>query len=91
MPTGVSAAVSEARDVSDEDLVRAERVAIGASRRRMGDPLPGRRLHQLAIAWVLRDARVTSALIGASSVEHLEANLKAATRRGHQQLTENDR
>jgi len=34
----------------------------------------GQSLAQLAIAWVLRDARVTSALIGASSVEQLEAN-----------------
>jgi L-glyceraldehyde 3-phosphate reductase len=31
----------------------------------------------MAIAWVLRDARVTSALIGASSVAQLEANVAA--------------
>ena len=37
----------------------------------------GQSLAQLAIAWVLRDARVTSALIGASSVEQLEANVAA--------------
>jgi len=37
----------------------------------------GQSLAQLAIAWVLRDARVTSALIGASSVEQLEANAAA--------------
>jgi L-glyceraldehyde 3-phosphate reductase len=35
----------------------------------------GQTLAQLAIAWVLRDPRVTSALIGASSVEQLEANV----------------
>jgi len=35
----------------------------------------GQSLAQLALAWVLRDDRVTSALIGASSVEQLEANL----------------
>ena len=35
-------------------------------------------LAQLAISWVLRDPRVTSALIGASSVEQLEANVEAA-------------
>ena len=29
----------------------------------------------MAIAWTLRDPRVTSALIGASSVEQLEANV----------------
>ena len=37
----------------------------------------GQTLAQLALAWVLRDPRVTSALIGASSVEQLEANLAA--------------
>jgi L-glyceraldehyde 3-phosphate reductase len=35
----------------------------------------GQSLAQLALAWVLRDERVTSALIGASSLEQLEANL----------------
>jgi L-glyceraldehyde 3-phosphate reductase len=37
-------------------------------------------LAQLALAWVLRDSRVTSALIGASSVAQLEANLAALDR-----------
>ena len=37
----------------------------------------GQTLAQLAIAWVLRDAPVTSAVIGASSVEQLEANVGA--------------
>jgi L-glyceraldehyde 3-phosphate reductase len=37
----------------------------------------GQALAQLAIAWVLRDPRVTSALIGASSVEQLEQNVAA--------------
>lgn len=37
----------------------------------------GQSLAQLALAWVLRDERVTSALIGASSVEQLEANVAA--------------
>ena len=40
----------------------------------------GQTLAQLAVAWVLRDARVTSALIGASSVEQLEANVAALER-----------
>ena len=35
----------------------------------------GQELSQMAIAWVLRDRRVTSALIGASSVEQLEQNI----------------
>jgi L-glyceraldehyde 3-phosphate reductase len=37
----------------------------------------GQTLAQLALAWVLRDQRVTSALIGASSVEQLEDNVAA--------------
>ncbi len=37
----------------------------------------GQSLAQMAISWVLRDPRVTSALIGASSVEQLEENLQA--------------
>jgi L-glyceraldehyde 3-phosphate reductase len=35
----------------------------------------GQTLAQLAIAWVLRDPRMTSALVGASSVEQLRENL----------------
>jgi len=38
----------------------------------------GQSLAQMAISWVLRDQRVTSALIGASSVAQLEENLAAA-------------
>jgi L-glyceraldehyde 3-phosphate reductase len=37
----------------------------------------GQTLAQMALAWALRDPRVTSAVIGASSVEQLEANVKA--------------
>jgi L-glyceraldehyde 3-phosphate reductase len=37
----------------------------------------GQSLAQLAIAWALRDPRVTSALIGASSVAQLEQNVAA--------------
>jgi L-glyceraldehyde 3-phosphate reductase len=37
----------------------------------------GQTLAQLALAWALRDPRVTSALIGASSIEQLEENLGA--------------
>ena len=35
----------------------------------------GQTLAQLALAWTLRDLRVTSTLVGASSVEQLEANV----------------
>jgi L-glyceraldehyde 3-phosphate reductase len=45
---------------------------IGASR--------GQTLAQLALSWALRDQRVTSVLIGASSVKQLEENLAAAGR-----------
>jgi L-glyceraldehyde 3-phosphate reductase len=31
----------------------------------------------MALSWVLRDQRITSALIGASSVAQLEENLRA--------------
>ena len=44
-PGRVAAAVPEARLMPHEDLAGAERVAVGASRRRVGDPLPGRGLH----------------------------------------------
>jgi len=37
----------------------------------------GQTLSQLALSWVLRDPRVTSALIGVSSVAQLEANVGA--------------
>jgi L-glyceraldehyde 3-phosphate reductase len=40
----------------------------------------GQTLAQMALAWTLRDPRVTSALVGASSVAQLEANLEALDR-----------
>ena len=40
----------------------------------------GQRLAQLAISWTLRDPRVTSALLGASSVAQLEDNVAALDR-----------
>jgi L-glyceraldehyde 3-phosphate reductase len=42
----------------------------------------GQTLAQMAISWVLRDERVTSALVGASSVKQLEENLNATSFRG---------
>jgi len=44
----------------------------------------GQSLAQLALSWALRDPRVTSVLIGASSVAQLEENLVAA---GHSAFT----
>jgi len=37
----------------------------------------GQKLAQLALQWAVRDQRVTSAVIGASSVEQLDTNLDA--------------
>ena len=47
-PSGVPAAVSEARLVTHQHLVGAEGVSVGAAGRRVDDPLPGRCLYQLA-------------------------------------------
>jgi L-glyceraldehyde 3-phosphate reductase len=53
----------------------------------------GQSLAQMALAWTLRDDRVTSALIGASSVQQLEANVAALDRLGFDdgELAEIDR
>jgi L-glyceraldehyde 3-phosphate reductase len=37
----------------------------------------GQTLAQMALAWTLRDSRMTSTLVGASSIEQLEANVAA--------------
>jgi L-glyceraldehyde 3-phosphate reductase len=47
----------------------------------------GQSLAQLALSWALRDRRVTSVLIGASSVPQLEENLAAA---GHSDFTDEE-
>jgi L-glyceraldehyde 3-phosphate reductase len=53
----------------------------------------GQTLAQMALAWVLRDERVTSALVGASSVAQLEQNVAALDRLGFtdDELAEIDR
>jgi L-glyceraldehyde 3-phosphate reductase len=56
--------------LSDENLARVRGLNEIALRR-------GQTLAQLAIAWVLRDPRVTTALVGASSVKQLEQNVAA--------------
>jgi L-glyceraldehyde 3-phosphate reductase len=56
--------------ITDENLQRVRSLAQIANRR-------GQSLAQMAIAWVLRDPRVTSALVGASSVAQLEQNVAA--------------
>jgi L-glyceraldehyde 3-phosphate reductase len=42
----------------------------------------GQTLAQMALAWTLRDARVTTTLVGASNVAQLEANVAAIDRLG---------
>jgi L-glyceraldehyde 3-phosphate reductase len=53
----------------------------------------GQSLAQLALAWTLRDRRVTSTLIGVSSIAQLEANVAALERLdfGDDELAEIDR
>jgi L-glyceraldehyde 3-phosphate reductase len=53
----------------------------------------GQSLAQMALAWTLRDPRVTSALAGASSVGQLEANVAALERLdfSEEELAEIDR
>jgi L-glyceraldehyde 3-phosphate reductase len=56
--------------ISDENLERVRALdAIAKSR--------GQTLAQMALAWTLRDLRVTSALVGASSAAQLEQNVAA--------------
>ena len=56
--------------INDENMARIRGLNEIAARR-------GQTLAAMALAWVLRDSRVTSALIGASSVSQLEANVAA--------------
>jgi len=73
IPEGSRAAQGKSLDpslVNDETIARLRALNdVAASR--------GQSLAQLALSWVLRDPRVTSALIGASSVAQLEANVAA--------------
>jgi L-glyceraldehyde 3-phosphate reductase len=73
---GVPADSRAARDDStltglDDDVLARVRALHEIARRR------GQALAQLALQWALRDQRVTSAVIGASSVEQLDTNLDA--------------
>ena len=56
--------------LSEDNLARVRALNAIAQQR-------GQSLAQMAIAWTLRDPRVTSALIGASSVRQLEQNVAA--------------
>jgi L-glyceraldehyde 3-phosphate reductase len=59
--------------ISEENLARIRALDRIATSR-------GQSLAQLALAWTLRDERVTSTLIGASSVAQLESNVAALER-----------
>lgn len=58
--------------LTPENIAAAERFAAWVAGRALGTP------SQVALAWVLRRREVSSAIIGASSVEQLEENLEAA-------------
>ena len=64
---GTSLPVDFLTDVTMQNIVRLNDLAKER----------GQSLAQMALAWVLRDPRVTSALIGASSVKQLDENLDA--------------
>ncbi|QBR93565.1 L-glyceraldehyde 3-phosphate reductase [Nocardioides euryhalodurans] len=73
---GIPADSRAARDDStltglEDDVLRRVRALNEIAQRR------GQKLAQLALQWAVRDPRVTSAVIGASSVEQLDANLDA--------------
>jgi L-glyceraldehyde 3-phosphate reductase len=72
--------------LSEDNLARVRALNEIAAQR-------GQTLAQMAVAWVLRDPRVTSALIGASSVAQLEENVAALERLdfGDEELEEIDR
>ncbi|WP_394325204.1 MULTISPECIES: L-glyceraldehyde 3-phosphate reductase [Streptomyces] len=73
IPEGSRASQGKSLDpgLLSEDVRRRLRGLNGIAARR------GQSLAQLALSWVLRDERMTSALIGASSVAQLEANVAA--------------
>lgn len=75
VPAGSRAAQDKSLDPAllTDDAVAHVRALNGMAQER------GQTLAQMALAWVLRDDRVTSALVGASSVEQLDDNLDALT------------
>jgi L-glyceraldehyde 3-phosphate reductase len=89
VPEGSRASRDEGlrRDTEADETVAKVRGLNDIARRR------GQTLAQMALAWTLRDPRVTSTLIGASSVAQLEENLAALKDPdfGEDELTEIDR
>lgn len=77
VPDGSRATQGKSLDptsLADETIERL-RALNGIARRR------GQTLAQMALSWVLRDPRMTSALVGASSAHQLEENVVAASAR----------
>jgi L-glyceraldehyde 3-phosphate reductase len=73
VPEGSRASEGKSLDtglLSDENLDKIRALNAIAERR-------GQSLAQMAIAWVLRDPRMTSTVLGASSVAQLETNVAA--------------
>jgi L-glyceraldehyde 3-phosphate reductase len=73
VPAGSRAAQGKSLDqstITEEKLARIQALNEIAKER-------GQTLAQMALAWVLRDGRMTSTLIGASTVEQLEDNVAA--------------
>jgi L-glyceraldehyde 3-phosphate reductase len=70
-----TAPIPRRESISDQmlnpDMLERLRGLAGIAQRR------GQTLAQMAVAWVLRNPRVTSALLGVSSIEQLEQNLAA--------------
>jgi L-glyceraldehyde 3-phosphate reductase len=75
IPAGSRAALDKSLspDLMTDEAMRHIRALNRLAARR------GQTLAQLALSWLLRDERVTSVLVGASSVEQLEQNLGAAS------------
>jgi L-glyceraldehyde 3-phosphate reductase len=57
-------------DITDEKLLKIKKLNSLAQQRNQS-------LAQMALAWILKDKRITSVLIGASSVEQLDNNINA--------------
>jgi L-glyceraldehyde 3-phosphate reductase len=57
-------------DITDEKIVKIKKLNSLAQQRNQS-------LAQMALAWILKDKRITSVLIGASSVEQLDNNINA--------------
>ena len=62
-------------DIDDHRMAQVRALSVLAAER-------GQSLAQMALAWVLRDGRMTSALIGASRVEQIEQNVAALANLG---------